>query len=266
MAIWITTRRKQPFKEETLESEVVHQSVVLLFSPVQLEALELRQSLAIFLNTEKQRIDKEHATQSDAERAFASLLSYTSDPRLRDRYRLDFQEKARIIGLKFSAAGIKDAERFLDIVRNADSCDSLRDLIAALWKMTAEVDSLAGEGAFSALQSDVLHLARDLDGFLKGMGTAPELLVEPDSIRTAQKLEEYIISRDALRRPWFEKLRSSYALKFRRRAEEIYHRLVLAGLSDAHLGNIVQTVENPTAIQELIDLLRKYVMKIEEKK
>jgi hypothetical protein len=122
----------------------------------------------------------------------------------------------------------------------------------------AKLDSECGTGPamlasasplLSPLQAKAVRLAKDLRVFVRELGPKPEL--DPAEYSRLGG-ETFIFEQFKLQDPWWQKLRGTYALKFRDRVQEIYQQSTQLGMQDYDLRVDADTVkiENLNLVQK----------------
>jgi hypothetical protein len=101
----------------------------------------------------------------------------------------------------------------------------------------------------SPLQAKAVRLAKDLRVFVRELGPKPEL--DPAEYSRLGG-ETFIFEQFKLQDPWWQKLRGTYALKFRDRVQEIYQQSTQRGMQDYDLRVDADTVkiENLNLVQK----------------
>ena len=74
------------------------------------------------------------------------------------------------------------------------------------------------------------------------------------------------MNRHTRMRPWYEKLRASYALEFKSRVEELHNRFSVEGLTDGGLLLPVEDFDGIQNVQLIAAKLWELAFKFEEKK
>ena len=130
-------------------------------------------------------------------------------------------------------------------------------------RLTGEVDRLKAvqpsqstQLALSPLQIELLQLAKDLQEFIKEMGTKPEARRE-DFEETRDGVEVYLQTDFILQDPWLIKFKSLYNKRFAARLQGVVNELGIHGLKRSCLdscarGGIDDTVEAQLVIGTLV--------------
>jgi hypothetical protein len=118
---------------------------------------------------------------------------------------------------------------------------------------------------FSPLQIETLQLAKELNGLLKAYPLPKKTDYGYNRKRQSFETEDQIHAWGDARSAIEQKVRAKYALDFRSKATQLYHRLVTkANIDDRNLEALVKGEAKTEEIENLIIALRKVAFTIED--
>jgi hypothetical protein len=130
--------KRIPLGTSQLKPETNQESA--MFSPLQLEALEVRHALQVFLKSQPV-IDRNAFDGPLAEReAKWRTACHQRDRKVRAAYELKFKDRAIKVFNLFVINDLRD-DHLASLAWNADSIEDVQDLIDTIWKATGQVNS-----------------------------------------------------------------------------------------------------------------------------
>ncbi len=126
-------KRKAEEKVKELEEQLSS------FSPLQIEAQQLRRDLTAFLKEEEIRLKNSTNSAFPPGDGWWEMVRHNPDPQLYSKYELEFMNRAREVCNKIVIErGASGLDRLIFITRHAASCEAIQELIDALWQAMNE--------------------------------------------------------------------------------------------------------------------------------